>query len=482
MFRKLILIACLLMLSTSAVHTRRAVCGGASPNLTASDGTALADCAATYTEGDTITVTDNIIVSSNVTFSRGGFTLTAATECGVSIAHNAGGAHMLSISRDLTHDTIVKNLRFIEGVSHGAGTGAYYIGVGGPGPATATNYNPILIHDNCFEFEDGQLDGGIRVGVVGGVIIYDNTFTAMRTTSSPSQACNGGQCDQAINFTAEAASYDVSWTTAHTMGTADTDGMQNVYIEGNTFTRFLNQAIDTSGNSRVVFRYNTMNESAGAAHGADTGPDGMRHVEYYNNTFIHDYRGDAGTGCTLTLPVSRALNLRGGTAVLTDNDFSQVENDSCWNSVANNFNIEIQNLRRKDAVYECWGAGAAAQTYDPTIEATYLNATYPAFHQAGRGTYTGANPLVDTGALDPIYIWNNTNMDVGLVNYATTPAECGPDQASITDYVQLNRDYYLSARPSYTKYTYPHPLREAAAPAADPTGRVKVGRRLRGEN
>jgi hypothetical protein len=55
---------------------------------------------------------------------------------------------------------------------------------------------------------------------------------------------------------------------------------------------------------------------------------------------------------------------------------------------------------------------------------------------------------------DPIYVWNQTGgnaYDVGVTDQI--PAW--------QNYVQRNRDYFVNngAKPGYTKFTYPHPLR-----------------------
>jgi hypothetical protein len=462
-------------ISLDAPEAAMQSCGGASPNRTAGTFAELSNCASVYTEGDTITITNGatINVTSGLSFANGGVTIRAASACGATISHNAGNnIHAFNLSRDLTHDTIVENLEFTEGANHGTGESSY-IRISGPAPP-ATNYNPVIVQNNCFEHIDGSMHSAMRVAVVGGAIISGNTFDASITPYSGLGSCNGGRCDQAINVTAAETdpNNDASWTLANTIGTNDNDGLQNVYIEGNTFIQFFNQAFDTSSNTRVVFRYNVMNESAGAAHGADSSPSGMRHVEYYNNTFLHDYKNDNGTGCTQSFPVSRALNARGGTVVVTDNDLSGVENDGCWNSLANNLQIEIQNLRRSAAVYPCWGAASYAGA-----NTTYINQGYPAYHQVGRGTYNGSNPLTSTGESDPMYIWNNTNLDVGASNFS--PNDCGASADDISDYVQLGRDYFLSARPSYTKYTYPHPLLGESEPDPEPSTGGRTGRRLR---
>jgi hypothetical protein len=51
-----------------------------------------------------------------------------------------------------------------------------------------------------------------------------------------------------------------------------------------------------------------------------------------------------------------------------------------------------------------------------------------------------------------LYIWGNTRHDGSPANVVS---KC-------PDYKQLNRDYFLAARPGYTPYTYPHPAQGVA--------------------
>lgn len=66
---------------------------------------------------------------------------------------------------------------------------------------------------------------------------------------------------------------------------------------------------------------------------------------------------------------------------------------------------------------------------------------HPADYQIGRG-------LNQTS--DPAYVWNNTSISL-LVD------EC--DATEVNGMVEVDRDVFASARPDYTAYTYPHPLR-----------------------
>ncbi len=109
---------------------------------------------------------------------------------------------------------------------------------------------------------------------------------------------------------------DTSWTTGSTFGTDDTNGDQNVYFEDNVFRKIIIQSLDSDNNARVVIRHNTFDNSAMASHGADTSPDGMRHVEVYNNTFVFT---TSGSEYNFPLPLQTWMYIRGGSWVITDN-------------------------------------------------------------------------------------------------------------------------------------------------------------------
>lgn len=64
---------------------------------------------------------------------------------------------------------------------------------------------------------------------------------------------------------------------------------------------------------------------------------------------------------------------------------------------------------------------------------------YPADYQIGRGL---------NQVLDPAYVWSNGG----------TAAVNSCDAPEAPNMVQVDRDVYWSARPSYTAYTYPHPF------------------------
>ena len=95
------------------------------------------------------------------------------------------------------------------------------------------------------------------------------------------------------------------------------------------------------------------------------------------------------------------------------------------------------------------------------------------------------------GDPEPAYIWNNNGSSSALAQVQTSdyginvnPSGCAHDSApsagstydSSENYIVSGRDYFNNgtAKPGYTPYTYPHPLRLGSggppSPPAPPTG------------
>jgi hypothetical protein len=70
-----------------------------------------------------------------------------------------------------------------------------------------------------------------------------------------------------------------------------------------------------------------------------------------------------------------------------------------------------------------------------------------------------SHPLKSYAALDQIgdpndlYIWGNTSSGDGLYLNPTS------DPHGIGYWLKAGRDYFTTAKPGYSPYTYPHPLR-----------------------
>jgi hypothetical protein len=349
----------------------------------------------------------------------------------------------------------------ISGVQFAAGTGAsdFYLTRTSGGQA-------ILLRDLWIQHNGGtftNIDGDTSRGV-----IWNTSFD-----SSPFSSSNG-QVFRTKD--ANGSAMPTSWTTASTMGTADTTGQNNFYIESSDFHAYL-ALFDYDDMSRTVFRYNFLNNAGGASHGADTSNFGMRHFEFYNNVGIFQAYTD-GT----TANMNWWIFIRGGTHVIHDNVLPLISSQD-WGTKGDII-YAVENLGRNAGPHACWGEGGTNGQY------------YWAPRQVGMGRVTGTGTTtgpqvncVGTGCIssnrfsgstdaytyvgdsEPAYLWNNKRPAGTLaplsVGFATAYTDCtGADSQS--NYVQANRDYFNSAstaKPGYTPYTYPHPLTLGGTPS-----------------
>jgi hypothetical protein len=289
---------------------------------------------------------------------------------------------------------------------------------------------PPLIFDNVFTVSGNG--NAIRYETNGGVI-YRNTF-------------NGTWNESGIQH--KAIGQSASWTTADTMGTKDADGRRNLYVEDNVFNNLTNQGTDFDDNSRVVFRYNTMNFSSFNSHGLDTSEAGIRHFEIYNNSFTY-----TGSGVNQNWQIW----LRGGTGVIYANRVDPINYGS---------KTELQFSVR------------AAQT--PGQYPGGCCTTYPCLRQIGQNT-DGTRSFTD-----PVRMWGNT----GVLTSPPQPGSWGlnewPQQCnapSLPNFVQEGRDLVFASTPKagYAAYAYPHPARAGArqAPPAAATLPAPLGLSVR---
>lgn len=198
-----------------------------------------------------------------------------------------------------------------------------------------------------------------------------------------------------------------SWTTASTMGTADTDGNINVYFEDCFFDWF--GQLDGDERSRVVCRQSTLRGISWQNHGFTSGTPG-RHFEQYDTLCLND-RTDRN--------FRRWFWLRGGTCLFTDNALN--DDNSGYGSVT------------------------GISYGDNSVP----SGSYPVDMGPGRG-HNGTSHVSD-----PVYMWGNTGG-------AAIAWGLGGDSGWTSHFVE-DRDIFVSAndddaKPSYTKYTYPHPV------------------------
>jgi hypothetical protein len=388
-----------------------------------------------YMEGTVTSYSGNALVM-NITSTGGGgtwkfwFIATKPQTTIINDYSNDGhqGRAMINVQQNPNGSTEFSGIAFVANPNNG--NRSAFIGL------TTKNWlgPKTLIHDCWFETDGGGL-----------AAIYAETNQGLIWNCSFDDKSVLSAAALTIKFETDVAL--PSWRTNSTIGSADTNGATNFYIEDCDFHGFLN-ATDFDSNTRAVFRHNTLDNSGMGSHGADTSPFGMRHVEIYNNELIFD---DFGADGNATVNVNWFFWQRGGTSVITDNILPAISSEA-WGSKGNIF-FSALNLRRSKGCYPCWQ-------------------TYPAPHQIGQGYGPGAvfhkwscTQISDASYYiyaEPVYIWNNTGSGgnkVGL-NEETTDS-CSGHNIALAQFVQSGRDYIIGPKPGYQKFTYPHPLRSS---------------------
>ena len=343
---------------------------------------------------------------------------------------------MFTITENTTNSIDISGIKFLWGT----GDGGSYLQVNG-----SSGGKPVLFHDCYGEMKTGHDTGetqptfGSRWSISRGVT-WNNSWAAFGFT----------QNNQPYGIFA--SSYN-AWTSLSTMGTSDVNGVNNFYIEDSDFHAFLN-SMDGDENGKVVVRNCLFNNSGIGTHGADTSNYGVRHYEIYDNTFLWNGYSN-GTSMNLTYYIF----LRGGTGVITDNAITDITSVDYGNK-AEIIAIDM-NLQRNAGPNACWGANIAGNQY-------------PTPRQVGMGRVTGTgvdglgrsvDSITYVGDSEPLYIWNNTGTYVFSVQDYGGSDCTNPDSSA--NYIVAGRDYFNdgTAKPGYTKFTYPHPLRGGEQPA-----------------
>lgn len=369
-------------------------------------------------------------------------TIQGASAGGVTITDNFSGT-VVDLTPQSSGDLTFANLNFTEG-SVGAENAQHFIVVEDAGLGT----QPVLIHDCQFSSVANVLSH-ILWSQNGGVI-WNCTFNGGNT------GINITNVNIGIQF--KDPSTD-RWGRADSMGlSGDPNGTLDTYVENCTFNGFYTAATDCDDGSRTVIRYCTFNTSVCGSHGYDTSPFGNRHWEIYNNTYIYPW----STGDVNAPNMNTFIIMRGGTGVITGNSF-------CPTNTTN------------------WGSHTSIGWLLDGVTQIRCFTTYPiprALGQGwngGSGTYSeseswGSGWSTLTGYFtDPIYVWGNRTNNTYQSGSADTYRymnNTGCDNGYTTqDFVIANRDFYFDngAKPGWSAYTYPHPLRASAIVSGSPT-------------
>lgn len=255
-----------------------------------------------------------------------------------------------------------------------------------------------------------------------GVIFY-NTFNDTQVVCYGSaQMLNAGD-DQ-----------HVLWAAALAIG-----GEDAVYIEGNTFNMTANgNVVDGNYGAAYVVRHNTFNVTGTGytieAHSLlDSTKRAIKTWEIYNNLIV---------GSNKFAP----MLIRGGTGVIFNNRLS--------GTFFGDDDIHFDNSRSYGDPGGACGQCDGDSVWDGN---TAEQSGYPCRDQLGRGP-DGEQWSVDTtdgdpyGAynqtLTPAYVWDNLKADGSTPMSVYVTNDCG-------NWIQVNRDYYLSAKPSYVPRSSP---------------------------
>lgn len=355
----------------------------------------------TWTGG--ISTTKQILIrAQNYTVTPAGMAGSGATSRSVTIQNNSGSP-LFALTTGNSYHVGLAGIAFTDGTGNGA-----HVSVAGSGSKVA------LISDIYFTLRNRfwPAQGAIVWTAQGGVLwnLYGDATSATAST--------GGVGTDGVGMF---VSSPRAWNTASTMGTLDTGGTVNVYIEDSTFKN-MSQFPDIDDNGRLVMRYCLLDGTWGLTHGF-TSTWGGRHWEYYNNTFSVTYNSSPYRNMA-----GRYFWCRAGTGIFTDNTVNTPANTSEWGNVSE-LNIG-----------------------DNTSPGSYPQARQPGWGHDGT-----------SNVLDPIYMWNESGGRAYTYGF----------QGSWGSIVLVDRELYVNsgAKPGYSKYTYPHPLRtdgEEPPPDEDP--------------
>lgn len=343
-------------------------------------------------------------------------------------------------------------------------------------------------------------------------LAYVHTAASGVTTEGPyglfrniTITSSGGICGFFIRDGDSVASWDrpMPWGTNKAVFIEDCTLTSNSLVQGSPF-------LDSNNGGRAVWRYNTMLRGSVANHGADTSGtvNSALQVEVYNNTFtigdgeamdrLMSNRGGSGlyfdniinreTGVgeantMLKLQYHRAGPLGDGQGgVVQDRFHSALSTTIAAGSDGAALPQAIINVADTSALLADFASGASfvikvttsAGVQDVTCTgktgtsftgctggtgtmstggAVTRASDYVGTQQPGAGHTVGVNgdpqnPAKEWGS-QPMYIWGNS---------VSVPLQFGLVSNETYGFMQLNRDYFLSAKPGYSPYTYPHPL------------------------
>jgi len=369
---------------------------------------------------------------------------------------------LFNITEDTSVNTSVSDLQVLSGTQGDGGTSMDNVFI----LNYASGGQAILLHDfriseNVNNTEPPSGNGSMIMSYTDRGVIWNATFDAAPYALSNLEAV----------YLKDQGNVTNAWTQPDNMGSLDTTGQYKMYIEDSDFHAMLmGPSIDDNG--RMVIRYSMFDNAGVGTHGADTSNYGQRYFEFYNNVGVFE-----GYSNGKTFNLNQWIYMRGGTAIIYNNNLPAINSQDYPNKP--DINMTVMNLQRSGGPNPCWGAGLASpsgQNYHAPRQVGYGYVT-----GTGTASYTGASPnpiytvngsddsFTYVGDSDPVYIWGNSRspLNIGISDYGA--GECtNPDTSA--NYLELNRDYFngTTARPGWSPYTYPHPLRGGSSSGTPP--------------
>ncbi len=272
--------------------------------------------------------------------------------------------------------------------------------------------------------------------LVAGVIDH-NTFTVIA----------GHECSHAFLYVRNKGVNNAS--TEFALPSQITTGKNTLFVEDNTFVHgtftcggHQMHTLTTHAGAFVVFRHNHVTNGQIDFHGY-CGTDGTREFQITDNVFDNTITG-----------LYRWMFVRGGTGYIANNQRTGMPYTG---------GIELTDYRLFAPQY-CVNSSLSRTIRGLAISPpnTCCNAKegYTCMAQVGTGQVVNGEQTAD-----PLHLFNNTGAGVSV----TGPGGgCGVNPQ---DFIQENRDYFLTAKPGFTEYPYPHPLAggETVAPPSTPT-------------
>lgn len=377
-----------------------------------------------------------IIRAENYTPTPAGTAGAGATSRNVTITNNSS-IPLFRFTNGSTYHVGLGGIRFNEGT--GSGNHLRMVGTGSKVPLLFDCYF------QCKQRNGSATDVAIITWTAPGGVVW-NTYVSGE--GFPGGAGGSGPDGASVYVQTEHR----DWTNSSTMGVLDGNGSTNLYFEDSTFYN-VGQCPDIEDKGRVVLRYCKFDGAWGLTHGF-TGIWGGRHWEIYNCTYDVTDAGRAIAG--------RYFWCRAGTGIITDCVVNNHVDPGEWG------NSTLLNIGDNTNPANQMG-------YNASTGADTSNGTYPLKRQPGGG-HNGS-----IYAVDPIYVWSNTGSRAYTWSINTS-------SGAWDTYVVQDRDVYINngAKPDYSKYTYPHPLRSqiegsGAYNTPGPIGRFR-GIKLRAGN